>query len=181
MIMLIRLTGLGYRLGWSEDYYRLPAQKEFVATENACFNRAIPGKVNREPNLALHPQEPAAGAELLRRPEVSYRQLLALENREIPDLPPDMIQELENQVKYAGYITKQEAAVKRTSRLQDRIIPENFNYERAINLSTEARQKLSNIRPRTVGQASRISGVNPADITMLLLYLEKPELLKEIG
>ena len=139
-------------------------------------------KVNRElANLGSSPlQEPAAGAELLRRPEVSYRQLLALENREIPDLPrydpgatePGQVCRLYYQ---AG------AAVKRTSRLQDRIIPENFNYERAINLSTEARQKLSNIRPRTVGQASRISGVNPADITMLLLYLEKPELLKEIG
>ena len=85
--------------------------------------------------------------------------------------------ELENQIKYAGYIAKQEAAIQRASRLQDKPIPESFDYDRAINLSLEARQKLHRIRPRTVGQASRISGVTPADITMLLLYLEKPELL----
>ncbi len=182
----LRLTGLGYRLGLvSEDYYqRYLRKQEFIAAEKKRLHRSrlLPGEEINRKLAAIGSsslQDPASGVELLRRPEVSYRQILDFEGRTIPDLPPDMIQELENQIKYAGYITKQEAAIQRASRLQDKPIPESFSYERAVNLSAEARQKLSRIRPRTVGQASRVSGVTPADITMLLLYLEKPELLAE--
>ncbi|HHX86650.1 MAG TPA: tRNA uridine-5-carboxymethylaminomethyl(34) synthesis enzyme MnmG [Firmicutes bacterium] len=180
----LRLTGLGHRLGLvSDDYYRrFRSKQKFIAAEKKRLHQArfFPGEeINRQlSGIGSSPlQEPASGTELLRRPEVKYRQILSWENRTLPDLPPDMMQELENQVKYAGYIAKQEAAIQRTSRLQDKPIPESFDYNRAVNLSAEARQKLQRIRPRTVGQASRVSGVTPADITMLLLYLEKPELL----
>ncbi len=180
----LRLTELGYRLGLvPEDYYRRYQRKqEFLISEKKRLlkSRFLPGEeINRRLDaLGSSPlQETLSGAELLRRPEISYRQVLDFEGCTLPDLPPDMIQELENQIKYAGYISKQEATIKRVSRLQDKPIPENFDYQRAVNLSVEARQKLSKIRPQTVGQASRVSGVTPADITMLLLYLAKPELL----
>ena len=157
-------------------------KQEFISQEKKHLHnlRFLPGEdVNRKLEaIGSTPlQEPANGEELLRRPEISYYQVLALGEQTPPDLPLDMIRELENQIKYAGYIAKQETTVQRTSRHQDKPIPDNFCYARALNLSAEARQKLGRIHPQTVGQASRISGVTPADITMLLLYLEKPALL----
>ncbi len=181
----LRLTGLAYRIGLApEDYYKRYLRKqEFISEEKKRLHslRFLPGEnMNRKLEaIGSAPlQDPVNGEELLRRPEISYHQILALGEQTLPDLPADMIRELENQIKYAGYIAKQETTVQRTSRHQDKPIPDNFCYERAVNLSAEARQKLERIRPQTLGQASRISGVTPADITMLLLYLEKPGLLE---
>ncbi len=180
----LRLTGLARRLGLAtEDYYlRCRRKQEFVETEKKRLHclRFQPGEeINHKLEaLGSSPlQDSTGGDELLRRPEINYHRILDLEEKKVPALPADMIHELENQIKYAGYIEKQETTIKRASRLQDKFIPENFDFERAVNLSAEARQKLNRIRPLTLGQASRVSGVTPADITMLLLYLEKPELL----
>jgi len=110
--------------------------------------------------------------ELLRRPQLDYKCLAPFDpNR--PDLPDDVIQKVETEVKYEGYLRRQEAQVKELRRLEKRIIPDNIDYDLVTGLRDEAREKLKHIRPHSVGQASGISGVNPADITVLLIYLSR--------
>jgi tRNA uridine 5-carboxymethylaminomethyl modification enzyme len=131
---------------------------------------------------------------LLRRPEVHYHQIVQLaqrieqdRQRETPenDPPPllptlaeETAQEVELQVKYESYIRKQEQLVHRTQRLEEMRIPDSTNYQAIPHLRTEARQKLSCTQPRTVGQASRVEGVTPADIAILMIYLEKQRAIK---
>ncbi len=181
----LRLTEKGHHLGLVDDeLYALYRQKEdFVHKELSRLeaSRYNPGGdmdrwLAEKGSAPL--QHPVTAQELIRRPEVSYRSFLAWEKREPPDgLSPGTLNELENQIKYAGYIAKQKNEVSRTERLQERVIPEDFDYSKAINLSTESRQKLDRLRPRTVGQATRMEGVTPADISVLLLYLERPEIM----
>ena len=110
--------------------------------------------------------------ELLRRPQLDYKCLAPFDpNR--PDLPDDVIQKVETEVKYEGYLRRQEAQVKELRRLEKRLIPDNIDYDKVTGLRDEAREKLKRIRPHSVGQASGISGVNPADITVLLIYLSR--------
>ena len=115
--------------------------------------------------------------ELLRRPEVRYAQVEQLSQRvastSLPDLPDATAEEVELQVKYESYVRKQEQTVHRTRRLEEQLIPETINYQDVSHLRTQARQKLILIRPRTVGQASRVEGVTPADVAILMVYLEK--------
>ncbi len=92
-------------------------------------------------------------------------------------MPPGTLGELENEIKYAGYLAKQKQSIEKAARMQDKPIPADFDYHKATGLSSEARQKLEKIRPATVGQASRMEGITPADISVLLLYLERPETL----
>ncbi len=123
--------------------------------------------------------------DLLRRPEVTYEQvaqlaqLVAAERDEVPpdtglpSLPGETAEEVELQVKYENYVRKQEQMVHRTLRLEEMRIPETLDYQQVQHLRTEARQKLARTLPRTVGQASRVEGVTPADIAILMIYLEK--------
>ena len=115
--------------------------------------------------------------ELLRRPEVRYTQVEQLSQRvastSLPDLPDATAEEVELQVKYESYVRKQEQTVHRTRRLEEQLIPETINYQDVSHLRTQARQKLTLTRPRTVGQASRVEGVTPADVAILMVYLEK--------
>ena len=112
-------------------------------------------------------------AEHLRRPEVSWPDLLRLDpTLAEQDLTESEIQQIAIRTKYAGYIARQQRQVERFRRLEGRAIPTRFTYDDIPELRLESRQKLSAIRPRTLGQASRISGINPADITVLLVYLD---------
>ena len=128
--------------------------------------------------------------ELLRRPEVRYHQVAQLAQRTsegqadqdgstshpispLPTLIEQVAEEVELQVKYENYVRKQEQLVSRTQRLEEMRIPESLDYQLVQHLRTEARQKLTRTRPRTVGQASRVEGVTPADIAILMIYLEK--------
>jgi len=115
--------------------------------------------------------------ELLRRPEVRYAQVEQLSQRvastSLPDLPDETAEEVELQVKYESYVRKQEQTVHRTRRLEEQLIPETINYQDVSHMRTQARQKLTLTRPRTVGQASRVEGVTPADVAILMVYLEK--------
>jgi len=119
--------------------------------------------------------------ELLRRPEVCYSQVEQLSQRTaattaatiLPALPTETAEEVELQVKYEIYVRKQEQIVHRVRRLEDQLIPETINYQDIPHLRTQARQKLLLTRPRTVGQASRVEGVTPADVAILMIYLEK--------
>jgi tRNA uridine 5-carboxymethylaminomethyl modification enzyme len=107
--------------------------------------------------------------QLLRRPELTYAQL----SSKNPELSEEVIQQVEIAVKYAGYIDRQELEVSKFKSLEDKQIPGAFNYDTVHSLRTEARQKLSKIRPATLGQASRISGVSPSDIGILMVWLKR--------
>lgn len=108
--------------------------------------------------------------ELLKRPELSINDIEVLLNEKYDSL---ISEQIEINTKYAGYIAKTEAEVEKMLNLEKKKIPENIDYSKVRNIATEARQKLDQVRPLTIGQATRISGVNPSDITMLLVYLKK--------
>ena len=138
------------------------------------MERTISSPLAANPFLEEHAETPlksgASLADLLRRPAISYA-LLAEIDPDRPDLMPAERLTVESDIKYAGYATRQLAEVRRLSRLEDRVLPETMDYMQIKGLRTEAAQKLIKIRPLTIGQASRISGVNPADISVLLIYL----------
>jgi tRNA uridine 5-carboxymethylaminomethyl modification enzyme len=108
-------------------------------------------------------------AKILSRPETSYRDL---PNRQ-ENLSEEVIQQIEIAIKYAGYVERQEIEVDRMKHLEDKNIPGNFDYATVPSLRLEARQKLTKIRPHTIGQAGRISGVSPADISILLVWMKR--------
>ena len=111
-------------------------------------------------------------ADLLRRPQVSYADIAPFDP-ERPDLSPAVTDEVEIQIKYAGYLTRQEKQVEEFRKEEARLLPENLDYAAIPGLRLEAREKLAAIRPVSIGQAGRISGVSPADIAVLLIYLEQ--------
>jgi tRNA uridine 5-carboxymethylaminomethyl modification enzyme len=110
-------------------------------------------------------------AELIRRPELSY-DMLTLIDKNRPQLPKDVVEQVNINIKYEGYIQRQMRQVEQFKKMEGKIIPESLDYKEIPSLRIEAKQKLSLIKPRSVGQASRISGVSPADISVLLIYLE---------
>ncbi|MGB2613681.1 MAG: tRNA uridine-5-carboxymethylaminomethyl(34) synthesis enzyme MnmG, partial [Phycisphaerae bacterium] len=112
--------------------------------------------------------------ELLRRPEVTWSSLEA----EVPDLAslrlsPEAREQVEIEAKYAGYLARQETQVQRARRMEDRVIPAGLDYSAVPHLRTEAREKLARIRPRSLGQATRIAGIGPADLAVLLIHLKR--------
>ena len=114
----------------------------------------------------------ASLAEILRRPEMKYEYLKEIDE-EYPDLPYEVTEQVEIDIKYDGYIKRQLSQVKQFKKMEKKRIPEDIDYEDVGSLRIEAKQKLSKIRPSSIGQASRISGVSPADISVLLIYLEQ--------
>lgn len=111
-------------------------------------------------------------ADLLKRTEITYEILQPIDI-EREDLPNEVKEEVEIQIKYEGYIKMQEAQVERFKKLETKILPEDISYEEIKGISLEGRQKLDKFKPYSIGQASRISGVSPADISVLLVYLEQ--------
>ncbi|MDA8097797.1 MAG: tRNA uridine-5-carboxymethylaminomethyl(34) synthesis enzyme MnmG [Clostridia bacterium] len=174
-----RLTERAYRLGLVDDkrYRHFENKREMIAGERERLEKTlVPVHEDVQRILTEHGsaqlQRPVHLAELLRRPEIRYDHLLLLPG-EHPSLPEEVRSEVESEVKYEGYIKKQTAQVSRLSKLEARRLPEDIVYREVRGLSNEAAQKLEAIRPLSVGQASRISGVSPADITVLLIYLEQ--------
>ena len=110
--------------------------------------------------------------ELLKRPQVSYHNTAFLD-RDRPKIPEEVAEQVEVQIKYDGYIQRQLRQVEQFKKLENRIIPENIRYHDIKGLRIEARQKLDQIRPISLGQASRISGVSPADISVLMIHMEQ--------
>ena len=113
-------------------------------------------------------------ADLLRRPQVSYADVAPFDE-ERPKLPPAVAEEVEIQIKYAGYLARQEKQVAEFKKEESRLLPVDIDYHSIAGLRLEAQEKLAQIRPVSIGQAGRISGVSPADIAVLLIYLEKPD------
>jgi len=175
----LRLTAIGYDAGLvsRERYEAVEGRRRTVQAElERLASLAIsPNSGNREKLLSLGLEALDDGVnalQFLRRPEVTYRaiQVLAPPPR---SLLPAEVEQVEIEAKYAGYIARQQRQVERMRRLERRPIPADFDYETVIGLRNEARQKLARFRPATIGQAGRIQGVNPADISLLLVHLEK--------
>ncbi len=176
----LRLTETGRRIGLvrAERSELNRRKKEFIRDERRRLREKhyYPGLEINEQLVSWGStplQQPLTAEELLRRPEVRYRRLLELEGMAPPELPPGSLNEVENQVKYSGYIEKQQRVVEKTARHYEKKIPPGFDYAGAAHLSAEARQKLARAKPDTVGQAARMEGITPADISMLLLYLSR--------
>lgn len=111
--------------------------------------------------------------ELLRRPEINYKELEPYDGNRPADLSDEIIEYIEIELKYEGYIQKQLQQIKKFKQMEHKILPEDIDYESIDGLRIEARQRLNKLRPHSIGQASRIYGVSPADISVLLIYLEK--------
>ncbi|EHD1152763.1 tRNA uridine-5-carboxymethylaminomethyl(34) synthesis enzyme MnmG, partial [Listeria monocytogenes] len=116
-------------------------------------------------------------ADLLRRPEITYDKIAQIVSRET-FVTDEIAEQVEIQIKYEGYIQKSNLQVEKMKRMEDKKIPENIDYDAISGLATEALEKLKKIEPLSIAQASRISGVNPADISILLVYIEQGKIAK---
>ena len=171
-----RLTPIGRRIGLINDerYAEYLKKQEIIEKESRRLEGTFVSPAKANPLLAELGQPSissgASLADLLRRPEISYEILSKIdENR--PNIPYRAAMTVETAIKYAGYIKRQRAEVERHAKLESKLLPEDIDYASIKGLRLEAAQKLDKIRPKSIGQASRISGVNPADITVLLIYL----------
>ena len=173
-----RLTEIGHRIGLisEERYARFLRKKENINKEIERLKNTVikPTKEVNEILKKYNTSELTTGiklSDLLRRPELTYEGLKEIDKRR-PSLTRQEREEVGIQVKYEGYINLEKEQVQKFERLENKKIPENVDYENIKGLRLEARQKLNKIKPLSVGQASRISGVSPADISVLLIYLE---------
>ena len=173
-----RLTPIGYRIGLisEERYCRFVEKYRLVEaeTERCKATHFSPESVReileQKGTPPLHGS--ASLADLIRRPELTYADL-APADKDRPALPDSVAEQVEISLKYEGYIRRQLAAVEEFKRLESRLLPPDLDYTTVRGLRLEAQQKLNKFRPVSIGQASRISGVNPADVTVLLIYFDR--------
>ncbi|MBQ9658262.1 MAG: tRNA uridine-5-carboxymethylaminomethyl(34) synthesis enzyme MnmG [Clostridia bacterium] len=174
----LRLTSIGHDVGLISDerYERFLNKKHNIEKEIERLKATVvrPTKEVNEFLKKYNTSELSTGtklSELLKRTEISYEALKEIdENR--PEIKKDEAEEVEIQVKYEGYIKMQEEQVQKFKKMEEKILSEDIDYETIKGLSLEARQKLNKHKPHSIGQASRISGVSPADISVLLIYLQ---------
>ena len=173
----LRLTDIGYEIGLiDEERYAGFTQKRNAIEEEIKRLESVAVGANKQIQEFLKQAEStplktaATLAELIRRPELSYEKIAPIDEGRRP-LPPDVEEQININLKYEGYIKRQQQQVEHFKKLEKRQIPTDIDYDDIGNLRKEARQKLKDIRPASVGQASRISGVSPADISVLLIYL----------
>lgn len=174
-----RLTPIGHEIGLISDerYEKFLKKQELIARERKRIERtSVPLSNEVNDILVSHETSPIKKGckliELIKRPALGYEALAPIDT-DRPDLPYEIFEQVEISVKYEGYIKRQEAQIREMRRLEKKLIPENVDYENIAGLRLEAIEKLSKIRPHNVGQASRISGVTPADISVILIYLAK--------
>ncbi len=182
----LRLTETGRHLGLIDD----------ARWQLFCDKReAIEREKQRLKSIWIHPQTNASkqlatltdneisreynALELLKRPEIQYQDIVKLEGVGVADINPAVTEQVEIQIKYAGYVARQQQEVIRNQALENAVIPEGFCYERVSGLSAEIVEKLKTHRPETLGQAGRISGVTPAAISVLRIYLKSGKFFKE--
>lgn len=175
----VRLTPIGYKIGLiSQERYDALLEKE----------RLVAAEIDRVQHVTMGPSAPVLAllekygtapikngarlSDLLKRPQLSYEALAEIDP-ERPDLPQDVQEQVNIQIKYAGYIDQQLKQVEQFKKLEGRLLPMELDYETIQGLRLEARQKLNLVRPENLGQASRITGVSPADISVLLIYMEQ--------
>ena len=175
----LRLTELGHEVGLISDerYERFKKKRENIEKEIARLRKLVVKPEKRVNDLLIKygTSELTTGtkmSELLKRTELDYEKLAEIDD-ERPELSRQEKEEVEIQIKYEGYIKMQEAQVEKFKKLESKILPDDIDYEKLNGISLEGRQKLNKFRPRSIGQASRISGVSPADISVLLVYLQQ--------
>ncbi|MBR3613723.1 MAG: tRNA uridine-5-carboxymethylaminomethyl(34) synthesis enzyme MnmG [Clostridia bacterium] len=175
----LRLTEIGHEIGLISDerYERFLKKKEEIEKEIERL-KTTNAKPNEETNNFLRKQgtsEITAGtklSELLKRTEITYKSLAEIDKKR-PELDRQVTEEVEIMVKYDGYIEMQKRQVEGFKKLEKKLLPEDLDYNTIKGIRLEARQKLNKYKPYSIGQASRISGVSPADISVLLIYLEQ--------
>lgn len=175
----LRLTPIGHKVGLISDerYEKLVEKKKMIDDEIERVNQVmVGGSKEVQSFLEEHKSTPlktaVSLAELIRRPELSYEALEPLDKERKP-LPAGVIEQVNINVKYEGYITRQLKQVEQFKKMEVKLIPDALDFNDISGLRIEAKQKLSAVRPHSVGQASRISGVTPADISVLLIYMEQ--------
>ena len=175
----LRLTKKGYEIGLisEERYQKLLRKEELIQKEiervehiNLGTSEAVQNLLKQYESTPL--TSGTTMAELIRRPELNYEALAPVDpNR--PELDYDVVEQVNINIKYDGYIKRQQRQVEQFKKLESKLIPEDINYDEIQSLRIEAKQKLNEMRPSSIGQASRISGVSPADVSVLLVYLER--------
>ncbi|WP_028234164.1 tRNA uridine-5-carboxymethylaminomethyl(34) synthesis enzyme MnmG [Pseudobutyrivibrio sp. MD2005] len=174
----IRLSKIGYEVGLlSKERYDHVVEKERLINEEVARVKEINIGARKEVQALLesYGSIPLSNGiklvDLIRRPELDYDKLAPIDP-DRPELSAEVREEVNIYIKYEGYLTRQEKQVKQFKKLELKLIPEDLDYDDVSSLRIEARQKLTKLRPANIGQASRISGVSPADISVLLVYLE---------
>ena len=174
-----RLTAIGHRIGLISDARLAAVEAKYEAVRreiNRLEHTGVAASAELNDFLAAHASSPvetsARLADLVRRPELCYDELAPFDP-ERPNLPATVREQVEIQIKYAGYIARQEQQVAEFRKAESRRLPPDMDYNAIPALKVEAREKLAKIRPVSVGQASRISGVSPADVAVLLVWLEQ--------
>lgn len=174
----LRLTDIGYKIGLIDDdrYEKFCQKRELINQEIVRLKNTTVGGNDRIQNFLTEMgsttlKTAASLAELIRRPELSYEAIAPIDDNR-RKLPAEVIEQINISIKYEGYIERQNQQVEQFKKLEKRKIPDDIDYEEVSNLRKEARQKLKLIHPQNIGQASRISGVSPADISVLLIYLK---------
>lgn len=180
----LRLTEIGHEIGLISDerYERFLAKQSAIEAEKERLQKT---RIKPTAEVQAMLKEIGSGelkdgilaADLLRRPEITYDKIAQIVSRET-FITDEIAEQVEIQVKYEGYIQKSNLQVEKMKRMEDKKIPENINYDAISGLATEALEKLKKIEPLSIAQASRISGVNPADISILLVYIEQGKIAK---
>lgn len=175
----LRLTDIGHEVGLidEERYAKFCKKRNQINSEIARLKEAMVGANKKTQEfLASHDSSPihtaVSIADLIRRPELSYEIVEDLDtDRPDMELDREVVEQINIFLKYEGYIDRQQSQVEHFIKMESKKIPADIDYSKVKNLRIEARQKLEKVRPESIGQASRISGVSPADVTMLMLYL----------
>ncbi|EAD3239681.1 tRNA uridine-5-carboxymethylaminomethyl(34) synthesis enzyme MnmG [Listeria monocytogenes] len=180
----LRLTEIGHEIGLISDerYERFLAKQSAIEAEKERLQET---RIKPTAEVQAMLKEIGSGelkdgilaADLLRRPEITYDKIAQIVSRET-FVTDEIAEQVEIQIKYEGYIQKSNLQVEKMKRMEDKKIPENIDYDAISGLATEALEKLKKIEPLSIAQASRISGVNPADISILLVYIEQGKIAK---
>lgn len=172
-----RLTPIGYRVGLisEERYNRFLAKMEMVEEEIKRLHSVILPPSEANPVLEACGTTPVVTgirlSEMMKRPQLNYEKISAVDKNR-PDIPDEVAEQAEIRLKYDGYITRQKIQVEQFKKLEKKALPADFDYAQIRGLRIEAQQKLNKIKPLSLGHASRISGVSPADISVLIVWLE---------
>ena len=174
-----RLTAIGAAVGLVPQSRLQQVEEKYEAVRKEIARleaKGVPGSDALNEMLERRESAPVANsarlADLLRRPQVTYDDIAPFDP-ERPELPLSVTEEVQIQLKYAGYLARQEKQVEIFRKEESRLLPEDMDYESIAGLRLEAKEKLMQIRPMSIGQAGRISGVSPADIAVLLIWLEQ--------
>ncbi|MBA2174738.1 tRNA uridine-5-carboxymethylaminomethyl(34) synthesis enzyme MnmG [Halobacillus locisalis] len=182
----LRLTEIGYQLGLipEERYERFQEKKRQIEVEKKRLNKLVLKADEVQAVIEEAGGSPLKDAlhavDLLKRPEMKYEHIDRVSPSE-ENLSDDVKEQVEIQIKYAGYIKKALEQIDRMKKMDSKKIPDNIDYDAINGLATEARDRLKNVRPLSVGQASRVSGVNPADVSILLVYIEQGNVARVSG